>query len=178
MKIELGMIVYHEDCYNGKEPLKVIGIRENEVELEGDYSGGTHNVCQRDWLPIKGIVEQSLQVKLKNLENSYIYNRKMEDLHSANRKIASDGLYRLVVNTIRDILGEEERKIVVEPNQVLVSSDGRDDCPVYLVTVGKNNIYFNDSKRENFFKLGELSSCFTVDSIIALIERLQSKVKG
>ena len=41
--------VYIEDVYNGKEPFKVVGIRENQVELEGDFSGGTHNVCQKDW---------------------------------------------------------------------------------------------------------------------------------
>lgn len=31
--------VYIEDVYNGHEPFKVVGIRENQVELEGDYSG-------------------------------------------------------------------------------------------------------------------------------------------
>ena len=41
--------VYIEDVYNGKELFKVVGIRENQVELEGDFSGGTHNVCQKDW---------------------------------------------------------------------------------------------------------------------------------
>jgi hypothetical protein len=41
--------VYIEDVYNGKEPFKVVGIRENQVELEGDFSGGTHNICQKDW---------------------------------------------------------------------------------------------------------------------------------
>lgn len=32
----------------------MVGITEDKLLLEGDYSGGTHNVCQRDWLPIKG----------------------------------------------------------------------------------------------------------------------------
>jgi hypothetical protein len=41
--------VYIEDVYQGKEPFKVVGIRQNEIELEGDFSGGTHNVCQKDW---------------------------------------------------------------------------------------------------------------------------------
>lgn len=56
MKLELGQVVYHEKLYWGKEPMKVVGIREKEVELEGDYSGGTHAVCQKDWLPIEGIL--------------------------------------------------------------------------------------------------------------------------
>lgn len=41
--------VYAENIYNGKEPLKVVGIRENQVELEGDYSVGTHKVSQKLW---------------------------------------------------------------------------------------------------------------------------------
>lgn len=44
--------VYVEELYQGHEPMKVVGIRQNEVELEGDYSGGTHNVTQRDWINI------------------------------------------------------------------------------------------------------------------------------
>lgn len=35
--------------------MKIVGIRETEVELEGDFSGGTHNVVQKSWLPIKGL---------------------------------------------------------------------------------------------------------------------------
>ncbi len=56
MKLKLKQIVYHKKLYWGKEPMKVVGIRENEVELEGDYSGGTHAVCQKNWLPLKGVL--------------------------------------------------------------------------------------------------------------------------
>jgi hypothetical protein len=55
LKPELGMQVFHETLYNGKECMKIVGIRYDEVELEGDYSGGTHNLIQKDWLPIKGL---------------------------------------------------------------------------------------------------------------------------
>lgn len=41
--------VYIEGVYYGREPFRVAGIRENQVELEGDFSGGTHDVCQKDW---------------------------------------------------------------------------------------------------------------------------------
>jgi hypothetical protein len=51
---ELGMKVYHKSIYNGKELMEIVGIRKTEIELEGDYSGGTHNVKQKDWLPIEG----------------------------------------------------------------------------------------------------------------------------
>jgi len=56
MKLELGQKVYHTDLYQGREMMKVVGIRKNQVELEGDYSGGIHNVCQKDWLSIDGIL--------------------------------------------------------------------------------------------------------------------------
>lgn len=51
---KIGQIVYHESVYEHREPLKVVGILEDKLFLEGDFSGGTHNVTQRDWLPIKG----------------------------------------------------------------------------------------------------------------------------
>jgi len=53
--LKIGQIVYHRDVYEHKEPLKIIGIKENELELEGDYSGGTHNVIQSQWMPLKGV---------------------------------------------------------------------------------------------------------------------------
>ena len=34
--------------------MKIVGILEDKLLLEGDFSGGTNNVIQRDWLPIKG----------------------------------------------------------------------------------------------------------------------------
>lgn len=54
-ELKIGQTVYHRNVYAHKEPLKIVGLRENEVELEGDYSGGTHNVIQRQWLPINGV---------------------------------------------------------------------------------------------------------------------------
>lgn len=54
-EIKLGMNVYHKRLYDYHEQMKIVGIREFEVELEGDYSGGTNNVCQKDWLPIEGL---------------------------------------------------------------------------------------------------------------------------
>ena len=52
----LGETVYHEDVYWGREPFKVVGIRESELELQGDWSGGTHNVSQKGWMPVEGIL--------------------------------------------------------------------------------------------------------------------------
>ncbi len=55
LKPQLGMKVFHKTIYDGKECMTVVGIRYTEVELEGDYSGGTHKVIQKDWLPIEGL---------------------------------------------------------------------------------------------------------------------------
>lgn len=56
MNLKLNQKVYHKKIYNGKELMKIVGIREKEVELEGDWSGGTHNVCQKAWMPISGLI--------------------------------------------------------------------------------------------------------------------------
>lgn len=34
------------------EVFTVVGIRETELELNGDWSGGTHNVSQNTWYPV------------------------------------------------------------------------------------------------------------------------------
>jgi len=52
--LQFDMIVYHETIYNGKEPLKVVGIRKSEVELYGDYSG-MGNGHGSSWLPLDGV---------------------------------------------------------------------------------------------------------------------------
>ena len=57
MNIYIGKKVYHKDIYWGKELMEIIGIRKDTVELEGDYSGGTHAVTQSSWMPIGGLVD-------------------------------------------------------------------------------------------------------------------------
>ncbi len=54
--LRINQCVYHSEIYGGKEQMKIVGLRENEVELEGDYSGGTHNTVGRQWFPIKGLI--------------------------------------------------------------------------------------------------------------------------
>lgn len=54
----LGDRVTHPDIYHGNEVFTVVGIRERELELEleGDWSGGTHGTVQRAWHPLEGTV--------------------------------------------------------------------------------------------------------------------------
>lgn len=59
---QLGQIVYHRNVLYQQFLVVLYDYRENELELEGDYSGGTNNVCQKQWMPIEGV--------------SYIYNHK------------------------------------------------------------------------------------------------------
>jgi hypothetical protein len=51
---KLGDLVCHE---SDLAPFLVTGIRETEIEIQGDFSGGTHNVSQRDWVPLSDVVK-------------------------------------------------------------------------------------------------------------------------
>lgn len=58
------------DYYENEEFI-VIGIRVDELELQGDWSGGTHNVCQRSWYP---------RAKCRLVINSITANEKITSL--------------------------------------------------------------------------------------------------
>lgn len=44
---KLGDKVYHK---SDSAPFKVVGIRNTTVEIQGDWSGGIHNVNQKGWV--------------------------------------------------------------------------------------------------------------------------------
>lgn len=52
--LSIGDTVRHHDYSN--ERFKVIGIRADEIELEGDWSGGTHHTVGRCWVDIKFVI--------------------------------------------------------------------------------------------------------------------------
>ncbi len=52
MEYQLGDRVTTEYYYHG-EVFEVVGIRKDELELKGDWSGGTHNVVQIGWYPVE-----------------------------------------------------------------------------------------------------------------------------
>lgn len=56
MELYIGQKVRHKAVYKGKEVFEIIGIRRDHVELEGDFSGGTHCVTQKEWLPKDGLI--------------------------------------------------------------------------------------------------------------------------
>lgn len=60
MNIFLGQKARHKKIYNGKETFEIVGIKKDEVLLKGDWSGGTHNVEQEDWMPIEGLILQNV----------------------------------------------------------------------------------------------------------------------
>ena len=54
-QLQFDTVVYHSNVYHGEEPLKVVGIRKDQVELQGDYSGvGLDN--SSCWLPLNGVL--------------------------------------------------------------------------------------------------------------------------
>lgn len=50
----IGETVYHNQVYDYRESLKIIDMTYDNLLLEGDFSGGTHPVTQRDWLTKQG----------------------------------------------------------------------------------------------------------------------------
>lgn len=38
-----------------RAPFEVVGIRKDQIEIQGDFSGGTHNVCQSGWVPLNEV---------------------------------------------------------------------------------------------------------------------------
>jgi hypothetical protein len=56
----IGQKARHKDLYGGKETFEIIGIKKDEVLLEGDFSGGTHNVKQESWMSKKGLILQNI----------------------------------------------------------------------------------------------------------------------
>ena len=63
----LGMYpVYVNSVYGGREPLKIVGIREDQIELQGDYSGiGADNSAQwfrdQEAFVLREVCEESLK---------------------------------------------------------------------------------------------------------------------
>lgn len=51
--LKIGECVYHKDFYDYKEPFKVVGLTEDTVTLEGDFSS-MYGIVQRCTLPIEG----------------------------------------------------------------------------------------------------------------------------
>jgi hypothetical protein len=60
MEIYLGQKAKHKELYNGRETFEVVGIKQDEVLLKGDFSGGTHNVQQESWVSKKGLILQNI----------------------------------------------------------------------------------------------------------------------
>jgi len=143
-KIELHKIVYHKDIYWGREPMKIVGIRANEVELEGDYSGGTHAVCQASWVPIEGLLFERAKTKEDEVVNiSTININSHEIIEFLNNQIRDNdelcdisvgtpiefvkqsynkkGLYTLEFNAYYNNWGTEQ---LIKNNQIYIDEKG------------------------------------------------------
>jgi hypothetical protein len=145
-KIELNMTVYHKDIYDGKESMKVIGIRNGEVELEGDYSGGTHAVTQSSWMSIDGLLfekpKEELNIDIHSINGHEIVNflidqlENNEDLRNSDIRFSSP---EFVEQTIRKFGKEEDYVLTINAycpswtNDSLISDN--------KIIIGKNKIY-------------------------------------
>jgi hypothetical protein len=70
--------VYVKELYEGREPFKIVGIRQNQVELEGDYSGGTHNsvgvqcLIKDEVFVVKSICDEQLKPNGCQVHNIFV----------------------------------------------------------------------------------------------------------
>lgn len=120
--LKLGMFAYHKKIYDGKELMKIVGIRETEVELEGDYSGGTHNVCQRDWLPIDGLILANKEIERKWLLPGEMVDEVLEHQFVLIEQGYIDSVrFRKVVNPITEQINYYQT--IKISNGSLLSSD-------------------------------------------------------
>lgn len=53
--LRLGETIYHVNVYAGREPLKVVGIRLTEVELEDAAANENNKISVHGWQPLAGI---------------------------------------------------------------------------------------------------------------------------
>lgn len=96
MDLKIGECIYHKDLYYYRKPFKVVGITEDTVELEGDFSG-MNNIIQRYVFPIKGV------------SRIYNYGFKLQSRALANRArfiymdLSDEGRFNLVEEMSRMI---------------------------------------------------------------------------
>jgi hypothetical protein len=77
-EVKIGDFVTIEYYYH-REEFEVVGIRETELELQGDWSGGTHCVSGKDWYPIdkcKPVDQRSKVIKPDSDDQSFDKARK------------------------------------------------------------------------------------------------------
>jgi hypothetical protein len=72
-KIELNKTVYHKDIYDGQREVRIVGIRADEVELQGTWE------YQKGWHPIEGVLferpkteEEKVNIDLKSINGHEI----------------------------------------------------------------------------------------------------------
>lgn len=73
-KLEIGQYVYHADVCDFKEPLEIVGIRKNQLELKGDFSGIGYPI-DPEWFPIAGKVS-----RVYNHAEKVKFRKKAEDV--------------------------------------------------------------------------------------------------
>lgn len=108
MDLKIGEYVYHKDLYDYREPFKVVGLAEDTVTLEGDFSS-MYGVIQRLTLPIKGvsrIYNYGYKLECRDLASKavFIYN----DLSDEGRLDLVGELCRMITKLTHDVALNEQ----------------------------------------------------------------------
>lgn len=64
VEYKIGDLVYYpiDEC-----PFEVVGLRKDQLEIKGDFSGGTHNVIQTDWVDINDVKLYPITLSLNEM---------------------------------------------------------------------------------------------------------------
>lgn len=104
-EVKLNSIVYHVDVYNYKEPLRVVGIREDQLELEGNYSEGVNNIRKKQWLPISGVSTIENYAYLQEARNAAdsAFNNISSIIGESNKPIRDNKIRKTIINLVKHI---------------------------------------------------------------------------
>ena len=115
IEFELEDLVTCESGYHHKEIFKVVGIRREELELEGDWSGGTNPSTSKSWIPIKEcrLYEKSepvdpIQINdydyYEAMDRTYIINTMIDTLLLSQPIYYREEIFRKLINDAGDSL--------------------------------------------------------------------------
>lgn len=147
----IGQKVYHMKVYDGREQLTVVGIRATELELEGDYSGGTHNVCQKDWLPIEGVRYR----KQRTANEEVVFQL---DVDQSRKTVLAGGVpnipqqYNNIIQSAFHF-GEMEKRIIIFTSKGLIRSFVCDEnWNLYPTPFGECLLSLSDTTAEGYHR--------------------------
>lgn len=70
------------------EIFEIVGERKNQIEVQGDFSAGTHNVCQSEWIE-KTMIKEFMPLEKCDFCDKPMTHKNVRtcDEHSINRRM-------------------------------------------------------------------------------------------